>query len=327
MLTSASGRCVGADGAVGARHAVVEQHHVVLDHAEPARLGILPRSRRVLFALQRLALLDVGAGAVQPRLLVVPQREADGAFARDVGHREDARQLHHERRAGAVVVGGFAPAVAIHVRADDVHLVRARGADFGAIDQFAPAVGGRFAVEGAQPLVRLPHRVGVDAGTRPLAARTSAADGPGIGVGRRPRRRRRPSRGRRRVELVDQALGGAAVALELRLDPVDGLAVALGALPPIPELRQALDGGLVAFEVQPGDESPDRVRRGGSRRRCLRRRAGREADSHRESKQPGHPAHHHRPPGIARQSTLIGQPDPPGRGTEALRARRARPGL
>ena len=54
MLTSASGRCSGLHRAVGARHAVVAHHHVVLDHAEPFRLGILARSRRILLALQRL---------------------------------------------------------------------------------------------------------------------------------------------------------------------------------------------------------------------------------------------------------------------------------
>ena len=36
-----------AHRAVGARHAVVEHHHVVLDHAEPFRLGILAGARRV----------------------------------------------------------------------------------------------------------------------------------------------------------------------------------------------------------------------------------------------------------------------------------------
>ena len=47
----------------------------------------------------------------------------------------------------------------------------------------------------------------------------------------------------------------AAVALELRFDPVDGLAIAIRSLPPIAELRQPLDGGLVAFQIEPVDEN------------------------------------------------------------------------
>ena len=74
-----------ADGAVGARHAVVEHHHVVLDHAQPFRFRILARARRVFLALQLRALLHVGPRAVEPGLLVVPQHEADGALGLHVG--------------------------------------------------------------------------------------------------------------------------------------------------------------------------------------------------------------------------------------------------
>ena len=52
-------------------------------------------------------------------------------------------------------------------------------------------------------------------------------------------------------------LGRAAVALELCFDPVDRGAVAIGALPPIAELRQALDRRLVAFEIEPLDQRLD----------------------------------------------------------------------
>ena len=55
------------------------------------------------------------------------------------------------------------------------------------------------------------------------------------------------------------ALGGAAGRLELRLDPVDGLPVAAGALPAVAELRQAPDDGLVALQIEPADERRDRV--------------------------------------------------------------------
>ena len=84
---------------VVARHAVVEQHHVVLDHAEPGGLGVPARSRRILLALQRLALLDVCAGAVETRLFIVPKDEPDGPIGPDIGSREDAGELHDERGA------------------------------------------------------------------------------------------------------------------------------------------------------------------------------------------------------------------------------------
>jgi hypothetical protein len=51
--------------------------------------------------------------------------------------------------------------------------------------------------------------------------------------------------------VVVNALGvGAAVALELRFDPVDGGAVAVGALAAVAELGEAFDGGLVALQFQ-----------------------------------------------------------------------------
>ena len=50
---------------------------------------------------------------------------------------------------------------------------------------------------------------------------------------------------------------GAAVALELRFDPVDGGAVAIGALTAIAELRQALYRGLVLLELEPADHRLD----------------------------------------------------------------------
>src|SRR5207253_1807085 len=74
-----------AQCAVAARHAVVEQHHVVLDHAEPGGLGVPARSRRILLTLQRLALLDVCAGAVETGLFIVPEYEPDGPIGPD-GH-------------------------------------------------------------------------------------------------------------------------------------------------------------------------------------------------------------------------------------------------
>ena len=54
-------------------------------------------------------------------------------------------------------------------------------------------------------------------------------------------------------------LGGTAGRLELRLDPVDGVPVAAGALPAVAELRQAPDDGLVVFQIEPADQDRDRV--------------------------------------------------------------------
>ena len=49
---------------------------------------------------------------------------------------------------------------------------------------------------------------------------------------------------------VDHTFGvRTTILFELRFDPVDRSAVAIGALSPIAELSQALDRGLVAFQV------------------------------------------------------------------------------
>src|SRR4029079_19234302 len=149
---------------VRARHAVVPEHHVVLDHGQPPRLGVAARPRRVLLALQARTLLDVGARAVEARLLVVPQREAYRPLRLHVGHAEDAGQLHDQGRARAVVVGRLAPAVPVQVGADDVHLLRTGGADLRAVDLLARAVRRGLAVQLAQPGVGLRFGVGVDAG-------------------------------------------------------------------------------------------------------------------------------------------------------------------
>jgi hypothetical protein len=73
-----------------------------------------------------------------------------------------------------------------------------------------------------------------------------------------------PSAGRARRRIVDvfDALGRAAVALQLRLDPVDCRAIAIGALPAIAELRQAFDRRSVSFEVEPFDQRLHRIGRG-----------------------------------------------------------------
>src|SRR5256885_1656651 len=72
---------------------------------------------------------------------------------------------------------------------------------------------------------------------------------------------------RRRGVLVRDALGiRAAVALELRLDPIDRGAVAIGALAPVTELGEAFHGRLVPLEIEACDHQPDGII-GGIRRR------------------------------------------------------------
>src|SRR6185312_3388513 len=113
---------------------MIEPHHVVLYDAEPPGFGILSRAGGIFLALQCLALLDIRLGAVESRLFVVPEDETNRAVGLHVWRAEYTRELHDERRAGSVVVRGFAPTDSVHVSAHDVHLVRMRGADLGAVD-------------------------------------------------------------------------------------------------------------------------------------------------------------------------------------------------
>src|SRR5207237_970037 len=68
-----------------------------------------------------------------------------------------------------------------------------------------------------------------------------------------------PTAFRRLIVVVDPLRVRAARALELRLDPVDGRAVAIGPLTPIAELRQSVDRGLVLVQIEPLYEDLDRV--------------------------------------------------------------------
>ena len=56
---------------------------------------------------------------------------------------------------------------------------------------------------------------------------------------------------------VLDAFSRTAVTLELRFDPIDSLAIALGALPPIAKLRESFNRGLVFFKIEPADERLD----------------------------------------------------------------------
>jgi hypothetical protein len=60
--------------------------------------------------------------------------------------------------------------------------------------------------------------------------------------------------------VIPNALGvGAAIALELRLDPVDRVPISLRTLAAVTELREFLDGRLVFLEVEAGHEVADGI--------------------------------------------------------------------
>ena len=154
--------------------------------------------------------------------------------------------------------------------ADDVHFVGASGADFGAVDLFALAGRAGLCVERAQACVGLLVDVVIRVGGRgdTAVARTAdagadfaAGDGD-IGPGAVDRL---AAVGRRRHNArVFHTLGiGAAVAFQLRFDPVDSGAIAVGTFEPIAELGEPLDRGFVAIEVEATDESLHGVAGGG----------------------------------------------------------------
>src|SRR5262249_55860667 len=148
-----------------------------------------------------------------------------------------------------IVVGRLVHAVSVHVAADDVHLVRPHGPNLRAIHLLAFAVDRLLSIQLADFRIGLCHEVAVDGGTTAAAkdlaaAWTGSLEGPGV-----CRRRCRLScrrRTRRRV-LVSQALDTrASVRSQLRFYPVDGVAIAFRALPPVAELAQGLNRRLVA---------------------------------------------------------------------------------
>src|SRR5204863_535026 len=131
----------------------------------------------VLGALGRAALLDVSACAVETGLFIVPEGEPDRAIGAHVGRVQHPRQLHDERRARAVVICRLAPPDAVHMRADDVHLLGVRGADLRAVHLLPRARRGGLGVERAYTRVGLLERIAVDAGPRADPAVAAAARG------------------------------------------------------------------------------------------------------------------------------------------------------
>jgi len=211
-------------------------------------------------------------GAVVAGFLVVPEREPDRALRLHAGTTEDAGQLHDQRRTRTIVIRGLAETAPIHVRADDVHFVGARAADFRAIHLFARTGSRRLRVEGAKRGIGLGDGI-VIGGRRPRHAaqsRTARARTEFPAGDFRTGGRSSALLGlwRRYIVGVPDALGvRAAIALELRFDPVDRCPVSVGALLPVAELGQALDGGLVFLQIEPRDQRFGVVGRGALRLR------------------------------------------------------------
>ena len=159
------------------------------------------------------------------------------------------------------------PTVTVHVGADNIHFPRVSRADLGAENFLARTGGRRLGVQRAQFLVGLLERVRVHADRRAVAAHHAAALRAGCAPGRRAARL--PRIGRKIV--VFNPLGRVAVALQLRLNPINGGLVAISALPAVAELGKRLDCRLVFFEVQLRHQRLDRIRRGFRRLRRSRR--------------------------------------------------------
>src|SRR5688572_10501181 len=82
---------------------------------------------------------------------------------------EDAGQFHDERRARPIVIQGFTLANAVHVGANDVHLLRTRRADLRAEDFLALSGCAGFGVQLTELLVRLGVGVADDAAAALIA--------------------------------------------------------------------------------------------------------------------------------------------------------------
>src|SRR5687767_5846670 len=103
---------------------MVKQHHVVLYHSDPVRLRIVSGAWWIFDPLQSLTLCHVGEAAVKSGFFAVPKYEPDGSLCLHIGTAEDSGDLHDERGAGTIVVGGLAIPYPVHVSANDIHLVR-----------------------------------------------------------------------------------------------------------------------------------------------------------------------------------------------------------
>src|SRR5438874_9653482 len=109
------------------------------------------------------------------RLLVVPERESNRSIGLHIRAAQNARDFHDKGGTRTVVIRRLAPAVTVHMRADDVHFAWMCGADFCAVHLLAGAGRRRLRVELAKRGVALRFRVRVHAGWNGDAAIARAA--------------------------------------------------------------------------------------------------------------------------------------------------------
>ena len=160
--------------------------------------------------------------------------------------------------------------MAVHVGADDIHFLGMCRADLGAVNLLARADVARLGVARAQREIGLAERIRVYA-ERPAQAAVASAALRRVGAPRDRRPAGPPGIGRK-IVILDAGGVRVAVALELRLDPVDRRAVAVRALPAVAELREALDRRLVPLQIEPAHQHLDRVGGRGGRGGRTRRR-------------------------------------------------------
>src|SRR5256884_1242803 len=149
-------------------------------------------------------------------------------------------------------------------------------ADLGAVHLVAGAGRAGLRVERAQPGVGLPEGIVVDAGSGAHATVAAATRSAGR-IAWEPDSFRQRHGSARLILVLETRHVATAVALELRLDPVNGGTVAVRGLAAGAEAGEALDGRLVALQGEPRDELGDGVRSG--RGVSLRRQGGRKGES------------------------------------------------
>jgi hypothetical protein len=193
--------------------------------------------------LQGPALRDVGDCALVAGLFVVPEGEADRSVGTNGGIAEKSSQFHYQGRAGRVIVRALIHAMPVHMCADDVHLVRPGSSELGAIHLLTLTIDRLFAVHLADPRVRLLHQIAIHSRSAPPSKDGRPARSRAFECIDCCSRRRIVIRVPRRDVRVGQTFNiGAAVGLELRLDPVHRVSIASRPLAAIAEFAERFDG-------------------------------------------------------------------------------------
>ena len=215
-------------------------------------------------------MFDIRIGAVQARFFIVPKCKANRTLRGDIGCAEYLCEFHHQCSSGTIIVDGLVYPVAIHVCADDVHLVRTCAADLGAIHLGAFAIDRLLGIQCANAQVGLSVEITIHTCRGAIAVYRRATGATAVatdeatgwrrqGLGLRPRSTG-PGWSRFRVIHIVQSFDIAATDIDKPLfDPVDRLAIALRTLAPITELRQALQRSFVVLQRKAADQFPGRV--------------------------------------------------------------------